>query len=196
MYSTVKKGDKGVDLLASLCNKYDTSEDELRKTMEKTNDIIADILKKRPCLASECKNENLDNINPGVFEIHIYGCEYFNIGKIFSFYASEILILFDADGLIYYEDLIEESSVQSSLAILEKDYEDAIHSNGELDERVFINEEDSLLGSGSPSGGAINVTGTKVSLCQFHILQVKTVRRLKTSTLTFTQHLNLFVVNI
>ncbi|KAG8657616.1 hypothetical protein MANES_03G097800v8 [Manihot esculenta] len=125
----VKKGDKGVDLLASLCNKYDTSEDELRKTMEKTNDIIADILKKRPCLASECKNENLDNINP--------------------------------DGLIYYEDLIEESSVQSNLAILEKDYEDAIHSNGELDERVFINEEDSLLGSGSPSGGAINVTGTK-----------------------------------
>ncbi|KAF2286522.1 hypothetical protein GH714_017504 [Hevea brasiliensis] len=117
--STVKKGEKGVDLLASLCNKYDTSEDELRKTMEKTNNIIADILKKKPCLASECKNEKLDNINP--------------------------------DGLIYYEDLIEESSLQSSLAILEKDYEDAIRSKGDLDERVFINEEDNILGSGSPS---------------------------------------------
>ncbi|KAF2286542.1 hypothetical protein GH714_017592 [Hevea brasiliensis] len=125
----VKKGEKGVDLLASLCNKYDTSEDELRKTMEKTNNIIADILKKKPCLASECKNEKLDNINP--------------------------------DGLIYYEDLIEESSLQSSLAILEKDYEDAIRSKGDLDERVFINEEDNILGSGSPSEGAINVTGTK-----------------------------------
>ncbi|EEF32393.1 retinoblastoma-related protein isoform X2 [Ricinus communis] len=125
----VKKGDKGVDLLASLCNKYDTSEDELRKTMEKTNNLIADILKKKPHMASEYKNENLDNIN--------------------------------TDGLIYYEDLMEESSLRSSLDILEKDYEDAIRCKGELDERVFINEEDSLLGSGSLSGGAISVTGTK-----------------------------------
>ncbi|KDP42033.1 hypothetical protein JCGZ_03096 [Jatropha curcas] len=125
----VKKGDKGVDLLASLCNKYDTSEDELRKTMEKTNNLIADLLKKKPRLAPECKNENLDDINP--------------------------------DGLIYYEDLMEESSLQTSLSILEKDYDDAIRCKGELDERVFINDEDSLLGSGSLSGGAINVTGTK-----------------------------------
>ncbi|KAG8635546.1 retinoblastoma-related protein isoform X2 [Manihot esculenta] len=125
----VKKDDKGVDLLASLCNKYDASEDELRKIMEKTNNLIADILKKTPCLASECKNENLDNIN--------------------------------TDGLIFYEDLMEESSLQSSLAILEKDYEDAIRAKGELDERVFINEKDGSLGSGSPSVGATNVTGAK-----------------------------------
>ncbi|XP_050232092.1 retinoblastoma-related protein [Mercurialis annua] len=125
----VKKGDKGVDLLASLCNKYDTSDDELRKTMEKTNNLIADILKKKPHLASDYKNENLDNIN--------------------------------TDGLIYYEDLMEESSLRSSLNILEKDYEDSIRCKGELDERVFINEEDSLLASGSLSGGAINVSGTK-----------------------------------
>ncbi|KAF2302920.1 hypothetical protein GH714_011041 [Hevea brasiliensis] len=126
---TVKKDDKGVDLLASLCNKYETSEDELRKTMEKTNNLIADILKKKPCLASEFKTENLDYIN--------------------------------ADGLIYYKDLMEESSLQSSLAILEKNYEDAIRARGELDERVFINDKDGLIGSGSPSVGGTNATGTK-----------------------------------
>ncbi|KAM5551543.1 hypothetical protein ABKV19_026406 [Rosa sericea] len=32
---------------------------------------------------------------------------------------------------------------------------------GELDERVFINEEDSLLGSGSLSGGSLNLSGVK-----------------------------------
>lgn len=125
----VKKDDKGVDLLASLCNKYDTSEDELRKTMAKTNSLVADILKKEPHSASEYKNDNLANVNP--------------------------------DGLIYFADLMEEESLQSSLNILEKDYEDAIRSKCELDERVFINEDDSLLGSRSLSGGASNIGGTK-----------------------------------
>ncbi|KAJ7982383.1 Retinoblastoma-related protein [Quillaja saponaria] len=125
----VKKSSKGVDLIASLCNIYDTSEDELRKTMEKTNNIIADIFKKKPCLASECESENLENI--------------------------------DRDGLIYFEDLMEESSLSSSLNILEKDYDDAIRNNVELDERVFINDEESLLGSGSLSGGAMNIIGVK-----------------------------------
>lgn len=125
----VRKGDKGVDLLASLCNKYDTSEEVLRKSMETTNNLIANILKKKPHSASEYKNENLVNINP--------------------------------DGLIYYEDLMEESSLQSSLNILEKDYDDAIRNKAELDERVFINEEDSLLGSGSVSAGSLNITGAK-----------------------------------
>ncbi|XP_031262887.1 retinoblastoma-related protein [Pistacia vera] len=125
----VKKGDKGVDLVASLCNIYDTSEDDLKKTMEKTNSLISDILKKEPCLASECKSENLENIDP--------------------------------DGLIYFENLMDESSLSTSLKILEQDYNDATRNKGELDERVFINEEDSILGSGSLSGGAINITGTK-----------------------------------
>lgn len=125
----VKKGNKGVDLLASLCNIYHTSEDDLRKTMEKANNLIADILKKKPCLASECRRENLNNI--------------------------------DSDGLIYFEDLMEESSLSSSLIILEKDYDDAIRNKGEVDERVFINDDDSLLGSGSLSGGAMSITGAK-----------------------------------
>lgn len=52
--------------------------------------------------------------------------------------------------------------MSSSLDILEKDYGDAIRSKGELDERVFINDEDSILGSESLSGGAVNISGVKV----------------------------------
>lgn len=125
----VKKSSKGVDLIASLCSIYDTSEDDLRKIMEKTNTLIADILKKKHCEASECKNENLENI--------------------------------DTDGLIYFENLMDDSSLSSSLNILEKDYDNATRNKGELDERVFINEDDSLLGSGSLSGGAVSITGAK-----------------------------------
>ncbi|KAK8536004.1 hypothetical protein V6N12_012666 [Hibiscus sabdariffa] len=125
----VKKGDKGVDLIMSLCNMYDASEDDLRKTMEMANKLIEDILRKKPCPAAECNMETLENI--------------------------------DTDGLIYFEGLMEEQSLSSSLNILEKDYDDAIFNKGDLDERVFVNEEDSLLGLGSLSGGAINVTGTK-----------------------------------
>lgn len=56
---------------------------------------------------------------------------------------------------------MDESSLSTSLKILEQDYNDATRNKGELDERMFINE-DSILGSGSLSGGAINITGTKV----------------------------------
>ncbi|KAF5934855.1 hypothetical protein HYC85_025984 [Camellia sinensis] len=66
-----------------------------------------------------------------------------------------------ADGLIYFEDLLDDTSLPSSLNILEKDYADATRNKGELDERVFVNEEDSLLGSGSLSGGAMNISGAK-----------------------------------
>ncbi|XP_060178907.1 retinoblastoma-related protein 1 isoform X1 [Lycium barbarum] len=124
----VKKGDK-VDLLVSLSSIYQTSIDDLRETMDKVNNLIIGKLKKKPCLASECRVENLDNI--------------------------------DTDGLTYFEDLMEESSLSSSISILEKDYNDAIQNKGELDERIFINEEDSLLGSGSLSGGAVNMNGVK-----------------------------------
>ncbi|KAL0743848.1 hypothetical protein Bca4012_085361 [Brassica carinata] len=125
----VKKGDKDVDLIASLCKIYDASEDELRKTMDKANNLIETILKKKPASASTCKVDKLDNINP--------------------------------DGLTYFEDLLDETSISTSLITLEKDYDDAVCNKGELDERVFINEEDSLLGSGSLSAGAVNVSGVK-----------------------------------
>ncbi|KAK8952924.1 Retinoblastoma-related protein [Platanthera guangdongensis] len=124
-----KKADKGVDLLASLCDIYHTSEDELKKTLEKTNKLIVDILNKKPLPAAECRTENLD---------------HFNI-----------------DGLTIFEGLMEENSLQSSLLTLEKDYDDVINTTGELDERVFVSDDDSVLGSGSLSGGAINIASRK-----------------------------------
>lgn len=126
----VKKSSKGVDLLASLCNIYNTSEDELRKTMEQANKLVADILKKTPCLASEYETENLED--------------------------------FDKDGLTYFKDLMEESSLASCLNILENDYDQMTRNKGELDERLFINEDDSLLASGSLSGGSsVSAGGVK-----------------------------------
>ncbi|KAI4302480.1 hypothetical protein MLD38_038218 [Melastoma candidum] len=124
----VRRSDRGVDLIASLCKIYETSEDEVKKTLEAANNLISVILKKKPSFALGCKVENLQAI--------------------------------DSDGLIYFEDLMGKSSLSSSISALEKDYEDAV-LKGELDERVFLNEEDSLLGSGTLSGGAINMTGTK-----------------------------------
>lgn len=66
MLISEKKSDRGVNLLASLCQKYDTSEDEVKKMMEKANDLILDILKKMPCAASKCKTENLDHFDSGL----------------------------------------------------------------------------------------------------------------------------------
>ncbi|CAO2202730.1 unnamed protein product [Urochloa humidicola] len=123
------KSDRGVNLIASLCEKYHTSEDELCKALEKTNTLIMDILKNKPCSASECQQDNLSFIDP--------------------------------EGLTVFKDLLQGESLKSSLLILEKEYENAINSKGELDERMFANDEDSLLGSGSLSGGAINLPGTK-----------------------------------
>ena len=64
--------------------------------------------------------------------------------------------------MTYFENLLEDSSSSSCLGILEKDYDGAIRSKGELDERVVINDEDSILGSGSLSGGFVNISGVKV----------------------------------
>lgn len=156
----VKKSNKGVDLIASLCSIYDTSEDDLRKIMEKTNTLIADILKKKHCEASECKNENLENIDTGSFISFSSISGLANVPSLTD--VRENLKLVNADGLIYFENLMDDSSLSSSLNILEKDYDNATRNKGELDERVFINEDDSLLGSGSLSGGAVSITGAKV----------------------------------
>ncbi|KAG8048109.1 hypothetical protein GUJ93_ZPchr0008g13043 [Zizania palustris] len=124
-----KKSDKGVNLIASLCEKYHTSEDELSKALEKTNTLIIDILRKNPCpAASECQQDSLSFIDP--------------------------------EGVTFFKNLLDEDSLKSSLLILEKEYDNAINTKGELDERMFAND-DSLLGSGSLSGGAINLPGTK-----------------------------------
>lgn len=58
------KGDK-VDLFASLCKIYETSEDELKKAIDKVNNLITEKLKKNSCLATEIQTENLENIDTG-----------------------------------------------------------------------------------------------------------------------------------
>lgn len=65
-FESAKKSEKGVNLIASLCEKYHTSEDELSKALETTNTLIMDILKKKPCsAASECQKDHLSFIDPG-----------------------------------------------------------------------------------------------------------------------------------
>lgn len=88
--------------------------------------------------------------------------------------------MFVADGLTYFENLLEESSLSSSICILEKDYNDAIQNKGELDERIFVNDEDSLLGSGSLSGGAVNMNGIKVCSKDIFILLKPSCSKLNT----------------
>ena len=67
----------------------------------------------------------------------------------------------DTDVVSYFDGLMEESSVASSIEILEKDYEDAIYDRGELDERMFINEEDSLFVIDCNSGGFGTMSAVK-----------------------------------
>lgn len=59
-----------MDLLASLSKIYQTSIDDLRETMDKVNNLITEKLKKKPCLASEFRTENLDNLDTGLSQNH------------------------------------------------------------------------------------------------------------------------------
>lgn len=58
-----KKSEKGVDLLASLSQTYNASEEELKSMLEKVNKLIIDVLRKNPCQILEYKKESLDDIN-------------------------------------------------------------------------------------------------------------------------------------
>ena len=75
-FESGKKSDQGVNLIASLCEKYHTSEDELSKALEKTNTLIMDILKNKPCSASECQQESLSFIDPGIDLIVWYSLSF------------------------------------------------------------------------------------------------------------------------
>ncbi|CAL1387170.1 unnamed protein product [Linum trigynum] len=104
----VVKDTKRVDLIASLSKNYDTSEDDVLNSMEKTVTLIREVLQKKPRTASECDGETLADLN--------------------------------IDGLSYFEDLMEESSLRNSLIMLEMDYDLAMSKWSQLDERVFLDE--------------------------------------------------------
>jgi len=58
---------------------------------------------------------------------------------------------------------MKDEHISSNLLILEKDYDEWYCTRGELDERMFINGEDSLIGAVS-SGSTASVSGVKVIL--------------------------------
>lgn len=70
-----------------------------------------------------------------------------------------------ADGVTYFEGLMEVEQISSNLVILEEDYDGWYRSRGELDERMFINGEDSLIGAVS-SSSTTSVCGVKVMVVQ------------------------------
>ncbi|KAI8003232.1 Retinoblastoma-related protein [Camellia lanceoleosa] len=88
-----------------------------------------------------------------------------NISKVISLYSD---LFVDFSNIVQQRRAINnDDHVEKSaggvvcLNILENDYADATRNKSELDERVFVNKEDSLLGSGSSSGGAMNISGAK-----------------------------------
>ncbi|KAL6565813.1 Retinoblastoma-related protein 1 [Orobanche hederae] len=111
----VKRGDKGIDVLASLCNKYDASGEEVKKTMDMINNLIASILKKKPKPAAECNRENLLGIDTGLFAESYTDC------------------------LVYFEDLMDESSFGSSLCA----FKDSIRGSKSLP-GVGVNTADTM----------------------------------------------------
>lgn len=56
---------------------------------------------------------------------------------------------------------MKDEQISSNLLIFEKDYNEWYCTRGELDERMFINGEDSLIGAVS-SGSTPSVSGVKV----------------------------------
>ncbi|KAG8089914.1 hypothetical protein GUJ93_ZPchr0011g27799 [Zizania palustris] len=59
----IKQTEKGVDLLASLCHNYHTSEDRLKEMMEKSYKVIEEFFSRKALSASDCKTSNLDKID-------------------------------------------------------------------------------------------------------------------------------------
>ncbi|KAJ3701533.1 hypothetical protein LUZ61_005238 [Rhynchospora tenuis] len=106
----VKRSEKGVDLLASLCNTYHTFEDCLRGMMEKAYKIISETLNQKPIPASDCRTDLMNYIN--------------------------------TEGLMYFNNMLEEGLVGPGIQALEKHYMDVVGSKGEIDEMLFMQSED------------------------------------------------------
>lgn len=109
----------GVDIIGSLCQLYEASEEDVQRMVEKAGDMIGKILK------------------------------ISNVSKPVS--TTEQLADIDTERLRFFEGLMGESSLCSHLEILNNDYEETFKQQGELDERVFLDGGDAVLGMLSDS---------------------------------------------
>ncbi|KAJ7517798.1 hypothetical protein O6H91_21G040500 [Diphasiastrum complanatum] len=112
----------GVHLIASLCNLYHASENDVTEMLNKTSGMVIDIFKDRGrCTSADDFPENLAGINK--------------------------------EGWSYFEFLMDDKLLVKNLQILDKNYEEAYHHHGELDERIFLSSDQNLIAtmsSGSP----------------------------------------------
>lgn len=83
---SVTKSDKGVDVVGSLCHHHDATEEVVREALGSANKLIADILGKTPCAASDWKVENLENIDTGL------SWQFFNVWILYVILIEQILL--------------------------------------------------------------------------------------------------------
>ncbi|EMS60091.1 Retinoblastoma-related protein 1 [Triticum urartu] len=127
----VKQTVRGVDLLASLCHNYHTSEDRLREMMGKFHKAIEEFFSMKAVRASECKTETLDKIDTGM-----------------------------AHGLIYFRDLLDKECFHSNFEKLEK-LSSTTSWEGELDLKRFLINNDNIISAGNSSRDFTNLSCPK-----------------------------------
>ena len=65
-----------MDLIASLCHNYRTSEECLKEMMDKSHKAIEDVFSTKALSASECKTENFDKIDTCMEPFLTYLCTH------------------------------------------------------------------------------------------------------------------------
>ena len=148
----------------------------------KLNELMEELMKSPPSKISSDDMSQISGTNPGahasVFYSYALNCIiYLNFYRVLVGHAyleqidAEVFYIFliiqnFADGIFYFEGLMKDDQISSNLLILENDYSEWYCTRGELDERMFINGEDSLIGAVS-SGSTPSVSGVKVTLYCF-----------------------------
>lgn len=104
----------GVNVVGSLCQLNEASEEDVLRMSEKASDMICKILNVSYILKPANTSDQLADI--------------------------------DTEKVMYFEGLMGEISLCSHLEILNKDYEERFKQKGELDERVFLDGGEAVLG--------------------------------------------------
>ncbi|PWZ27747.1 hypothetical protein Zm00014a_043021 [Zea mays] len=149
----IKQTEKGVDLIASLCHNYHTSEECLKEMMDKSHKAIEEVFSMKALSASECKTENLDKIDTGMEPFLTY-------------------------RLMYFKGLIDMECFQSNLEKIEK----LCNSNNceaELDFKLILTNNDYIPCAENLSRDSTNLGCSK---CAFETLASprKTIKNMLT----------------